>query len=151
MDLDAVLVAASGALAGRRWDISAEGLTLGRDDGCAVSLPDDGVSREHARIFVHNSAVWVQDQGSRNGVFVNGKRIVRPKSVTPGDEIGVGAHVFSIEVGGFEQSVSMVRPVLESGSGTSGGAGKAPAMVAALVIGLLGAVGIAIWFAFGAS
>jgi predicted component of type VI protein secretion system len=63
-----------------------------------VQIPDTGVSREHARIFVHNGAVWVRDAGSRNGVLVNGKRIQRPATVGPGDTIHVGDnHLFSLE------------------------------------------------------
>jgi pSer/pThr/pTyr-binding forkhead associated (FHA) protein len=40
----------------------------------------------------------VQDQGSRNGVFVNDKRVVRHKQLSPGDALTVGEQTFTIEV-----------------------------------------------------
>jgi hypothetical protein len=92
------LVCTAGGLAGRRYDVEGVELVLGRAETCSVQIPDTGVSREHARIFVHNGAVWVRDAGSRNGVLVNGKRIQRPATVGPGDTIHVGDnHLFSLE------------------------------------------------------
>lgn len=97
------LVCTAGALAGRRYDVEGEELVLGRDERCSVQIPDTGVSREHARVFVHNGAVWVRDAGSRNGVLVNGKRIQRPATVGPGDSIQVGDnHRFGLEWQGEE-------------------------------------------------
>jgi predicted component of type VI protein secretion system len=61
-------------------------------------VQDPGVSREHARVFLHNDAVWVQDAGSRNGCFVNGKRLSRHKALSPGDELRIGEHRFSLEL-----------------------------------------------------
>jgi pSer/pThr/pTyr-binding forkhead associated (FHA) protein len=52
----------------------------------------------HARVLLHNGAVWVQDQGSRNGVFVNDKRVVRHKQLSPGDALTVGEQSFTIEI-----------------------------------------------------
>jgi len=109
-----MLVATQGPLAGARYAITEEGILLGRDPTCAVAIPDTGVSRQHARVLLHIGDVWVQDAGSRNGVFVNSKRLTRPKSVGPGDEITVGAHAFTIEVVGSddEHSVSRAAPPL---------------------------------------
>lgn len=98
MDRVPYLTGTAGLLKGRRNVIDAEGLVLGRDPGCSVQIDDPGVSREHARVFLHNGSVWVQDAGSRNGVFVNDKRVVRPKTVSPGDDIRVGDHSFTIEL-----------------------------------------------------
>lgn len=92
------LVCTAGGLAGRRYEVEGAELVLGRAETCSVQIPDTGVSREHARIFVHNGAVWVRDAGSRNGVLVNGKRIQRPATVGPGDTIHVGDnHLFTLE------------------------------------------------------
>jgi len=108
-----LLVGTSGALQGERFRVTEGGLMVGRDPDCAVSIPDPGVSRQHARVLLHNSTVWVQDAGSRNGVFVNGKRVSRPKQLGPGDEMAVGDHKFTVELGPDltdETSVSVVRP-----------------------------------------
>ena len=63
-----------------------------------VVIPSEGVSRQHARVLLHNGAVWVQDQGSRNGIFVNEKRVVRHKQLSPGDALTVGEQTFTVEV-----------------------------------------------------
>lgn len=107
-----LLVATSGALKGERFEVTEAGLMVGRDPENAVSIPDPGVSRQHARVLLHNSAVWVQDAGSRNGVFVNGKRVSRPKQLGPGDEMTVGAHTFTLDLAApaDESSVSVALP-----------------------------------------
>ena len=98
MDRQPVLVATSGPLEGARFPVCAEGLSLGRDPDCTVVLDDANISRFHARLVFHNSAIWVQDVGSRNGVFLNEKRVVRHKQFSPGDELVIGEHVFTLEL-----------------------------------------------------
>jgi pSer/pThr/pTyr-binding forkhead associated (FHA) protein len=93
-----VLVAVEGPLKGARYPIEAGGLSLGREDMCEVVIADPNVSRIHARIVLHNSGVWVQDSGSRNGVFINDARVVRHRQFSPGDTMAIGAHRFSLEV-----------------------------------------------------
>jgi len=98
MDRIPMLVATRGPLAGKRYPVSPEGLVLGRAETCDVPIPDQGVSREHARVMLHNAAVWVQDAGSRNGVYVNGKRVSRHKQLSPGAELTIGVHAFTLEL-----------------------------------------------------
>ena len=92
------LVATAGPIQGKRIPITSEGIILGRETGADVVIPSEGVSRMHARVLLHNGAVWVQDQGSRNCVFVNDKRVVRHKQLSPGDALTVGEQSFTIEV-----------------------------------------------------
>lgn len=98
MDRAPQLQVIEGALAGRSYEVTEEGLVIGRSDDCEIQLPDPGVSRQHARVFMHNAGVWVQDMGSRNGAYVKGKRIVRPKQLSPGAPLKVGDHTFSLTV-----------------------------------------------------
>ena len=94
----AVLAGTQGMLSGQSYAITAEGLSIGREAGCDIALEGDSdVSREHAGVPAH-PAVWAQDAGSRNGVFVNGKRLMRPKQVGPGDRLTVGTHEFTVEL-----------------------------------------------------
>jgi len=111
------LVATTGPLKGQRFTVTETGLVVGRDSVCDVIIPDTGVSRQHARVRLHNSAVWVQDEGSRNGVFVNGKRVVRHRQFSPGAEMSIGEHSFTIEmVSPFSDhpSVSVIRVAKEA-------------------------------------
>ena len=99
MDRQPVLVATRGPLEGARFPVGEDGITLGRDPDCVVVLDDANVSRFHARLVFHNAAIWVQDAGSRNGVFLNEKRVVRHKQFGPGDELVLGGHSFTLEPG----------------------------------------------------
>ena len=54
-------------------------LIVGRDPECsalAMQLQQYGnLSRRHARLWPADDGVWIEDLGSTNGVFVNGKRL----------------------------------------------------------------------------
>lgn len=91
-----LLLAVEGALAGEFFVVTAEGLTLGRDPSSTIRIEGPNVSRQHARVLLHNGAIWVQDAGSRNGVFVNGQRVADHKQVKAGDRIAVGEHLFQV-------------------------------------------------------
>jgi pSer/pThr/pTyr-binding forkhead associated (FHA) protein len=63
---------------------------IGRAKDVGVSLPDAEVSREHARLSSHDGVVYVEDLSSRNGTFLNGRRVTETIEVREGDEIDVG-------------------------------------------------------------
>lgn len=108
------LVCTGGLLNGRQFAITPEGLRIGREPGNEVHIDDTGVSRQHARVLLHNGAVWVQDAGSRNGIFVNGERVPDHKQLKFGDKLAVGAHMFEVvapEAGSAPQVREPVAPV----------------------------------------
>ncbi|HEU0104796.1 MAG TPA: FHA domain-containing protein [Vicinamibacteria bacterium] len=72
-----------------RFDVRADGAVLGRDEAAAVSIPLDGVSREHARIKWDGKGWWLEDLKSTNGTFVNGEKVMREK-LQHLDVIGLG-------------------------------------------------------------
>ncbi|MGA2929872.1 MAG: FHA domain-containing protein, partial [Solirubrobacteraceae bacterium] len=76
---------------GTRIPISRERLVLGRGaDGPGSLGGDSELSREHAQVTRTNGTLLVEDLGSTNGTFVNGRRITAPTSVSPGDAIWLG-------------------------------------------------------------
>ena len=87
-----------GPRVGQSFEITTAGLRLGRDPSNDIPLDDPAVSRFHGRVILHNAAIWVQDAGSRNGIFVNGVRVTANKQIKPGDKIAIGEHVFIIEL-----------------------------------------------------
>ena len=110
-----LLVAKEGALAqeGKRYEIpEGEGLKLGRAPESDIVIPNDNVSRVHATVQLHNDSIWVQDNNSRNGVFVSGKRVIRPKELRPGSDLEVGDHIFTLEIAEVsDDDPSVVRAV----------------------------------------
>ncbi|HEX9576461.1 MAG TPA: FHA domain-containing protein [Myxococcales bacterium] len=66
------------------------GMLVGRDDACDVVLQSKDVSRRHARFFVREGALMVEDLGSANGVIVRGARIEKAAEVAPGAAIEIG-------------------------------------------------------------
>jgi pSer/pThr/pTyr-binding forkhead associated (FHA) protein len=68
-----------------------EGETLiGRGANCHVSIVGGLVSRRHAQISNRGGRASVEDLGSRNGVFLNGQRVVAPTVLRDGDTLLIG-------------------------------------------------------------
>ncbi len=67
-------------------------LTVGRDVYNALSLQDADISRTHAIFYEHDDKVAIKDLNSRNGVYVNGERVVE-KDLADGDEVILGSTV----------------------------------------------------------
>lgn len=53
----------------------AHGVTLGRYERCAISLPAEGLSRVHTLLRLAGRRLRVLDLGSTNGTFVDGTRV----------------------------------------------------------------------------
>ncbi len=66
-------------------------VTVGRAGGCAVLLPDDSfVSQLHARVFRRDGSLFVEDLGSTNGTFLNGRKVTAPVPIRKGDKVQFG-------------------------------------------------------------
>jgi hypothetical protein len=70
-------------------------IVIGRESDLDVVLPDDLVSRKHARIAVHEGEAVLQDLASTNGTFVNGQRVKRAR-LAPGDRVVIGAAMMRV-------------------------------------------------------
>ena len=66
---------------------------IGRTGDADISFDQTEVSRCHAMITVQGTTAIVEDLGSKNGTYVNGRRIDRPTTLTNGDEIWIGRSV----------------------------------------------------------
>lgn len=62
-------------IAGRRYPLTNGPTVLGRGADADIVVEDTGVSRHHAQIVVDQGTVAVQDLGSTNGTFVNGRKV----------------------------------------------------------------------------
>lgn len=68
-------------------------------DGAGALAADVEISRRHARIARSGSSYTVEDLGSRNGTFLNGRRIDKPEMLGVGDEIQLGGTTLIVQVG----------------------------------------------------
>lgn len=71
-------------------------VSIGRDAGCDLRLRGWRVARQHARLYVHDGGVGLDDLGSLAGTWLNGRRIVHHGDLQPGDEIVIGGHVLQV-------------------------------------------------------
>jgi pSer/pThr/pTyr-binding forkhead associated (FHA) protein len=71
--------------------LSGTRLTIGRGEQADLCLTDAGLSRIHASINRDHQRVWVLDEGSTNGTFVNGQRVTaNGMPLQDGDQISLG-------------------------------------------------------------
>jgi sigma-B regulation protein RsbU (phosphoserine phosphatase) len=67
-------------------------MTLGRLAENDIPLPDPFCSSRHAVIFPSDAGGFsIRDNGSKNGTFVNGKKLAEPADLKEGDEILIGS------------------------------------------------------------
>ncbi|MCS7282140.1 MAG: FHA domain-containing protein [Anaerolineae bacterium] len=92
-------------LAGRRfrWPLEKESLTIGRapDNDLVITAEFAGwetVSRRHARLYRRGNDWAVEDLGSTNGVYVNGRR-TRHNLLRDGWELQIGSVTFIFRTG----------------------------------------------------
>ena len=75
----------------REWRLSEGPNDVGRDRDCAVSIDSPSVSRRHARVVVTSGAATIEDLGSKNGTYVNKRRVGDAVALEDGDQMRVGS------------------------------------------------------------
>ena len=89
-----LLVVYKGAMAGNRWTVEREQITLGRDAECDLVFPERQISRFHAQVEKDNEGYLIRDLGSKNGTFVNGDKLRdQPYRLKDGDEVSLALTV----------------------------------------------------------
>ena len=81
---------------GRTVPLGAGDHLVGRSPECALRLEGRSISRRHALIRIGADGASVQDLGSANGTFVNGRRAAETTAISPGDEVKFGDHAFRV-------------------------------------------------------
>ena len=66
------------------FEVSGDSI-VGRSRQADLCLQEGFVSRRHARLWLESGRLMVEDLGSANGTFVNGKRLSKPSRLAPGD------------------------------------------------------------------
>lgn len=76
----------------QEWELDAPELVIGRQPGVDIQLDDQTVSRRHAGLRRGKENAYVlSDLDSKNGTFVNGKRVTCPLPLSDGDLLSLGS------------------------------------------------------------
>ena len=73
------------------------GSVIGRASGCDVHLDDPLVSRRHARVISSAVGTAIEDLGSSNGLYVNGRRRRGITPLHPGDVVQLGTTLWLVQ------------------------------------------------------
>src|SRR5688572_14174154 len=98
----------------RSFSISREMTVIGRRQDCDLMIPLGEISRKHCRIIKEADTLRIEDLGSSNGTYVNGKR-VQEAVLAAGDTVQVGPLVFVLQVDG-EPAEDGRRPFAAAGA-----------------------------------
>lgn len=74
-----------------QYNLKNEKISLGRSSDNDIPIQDPFCSGHHAFIYASDSRFMVRDNGSKNGTFLNGKRIQGETELKKGDEILIGS------------------------------------------------------------
>jgi predicted component of type VI protein secretion system len=93
----------------RSFSIARDVTVIGRREDCDFRIPLGEISRKHCRLVKDNGDLRVEDLGSSNGTFVNGKR-VQSAAIQAGDTLQCGSVVFGVQIDG-SPDVEDLRPI----------------------------------------
>jgi hypothetical protein len=71
------------------FELDGDSYTIGREAGTEIVIEDPQVSRRHATLTRQGTSYLIEDIGSTNGTYVNGKRVTAPMLLSNGDMIGL--------------------------------------------------------------
>ena len=71
-------------------------ITIGRKDENSITLSDRHVSGNHARLFIKNEVLFIEDLKSTNGTFINGTKVEGKAKLFAKDEVTIGNTKFKV-------------------------------------------------------
>jgi hypothetical protein len=75
--------------AGTEFEIG-ESATMGRAPSSEIPIEDPFASSAHARIFPRGQFMYIEDMGSTNGTYLNGRQLRRPEQLKTADVVRIG-------------------------------------------------------------
>jgi diguanylate cyclase (GGDEF)-like protein len=85
------LLIVGGELNGTLFDLLEEEITAGRSSNNTIQLEFNGISRNHFKITMKDNMATIQDLGSKNGTYLNNKKIEGTIPLSKGDTIKIGS------------------------------------------------------------
>ena len=98
----------------RSFSLSREMTVIGRRQDCDLMIPLGEISRKHCRIIKEADTLRIEDLGSSNGTYLNGKRI-QEAVLSAGDTVQVGPVMFVLQVDG-EPAEDDIKPFAAGGA-----------------------------------
>jgi hypothetical protein len=83
------VVAALGYEPGTVFELG-DSATLGRSPTADVRIDDPYASSAHARIFPRGQFMYIEDMGSTNGTYLNGRQLRKPEQLRVADVVRIG-------------------------------------------------------------
>ena len=120
-----VLRGVSGAVFGKVFPIGGP-TAIGRAPECDISVQGDEISRRHALVKPTPDGLSVEDLGSSNGTYVNGRR-VQQAFLAAGDELKLDTVRFIVVAPGMEMTQQTARLAKAETGNAGAAAGGAPA------------------------
>lgn len=78
----------------KRLPVENAGILFGRSKDCDIRVLDGFASSRHARVFGDRDGVYLQDLDSRNGTYLNNRRLEGKAELHEGDTFAVGDAIF---------------------------------------------------------
>ncbi len=91
----ASIIVMSGNHKGDYYPLGRRTTVIGRDEALLIQILDDGVSRKHVQIHFDKDTgkYYALDMKSKNGVFINNRKINDETTLMDGDQIRIGQSV----------------------------------------------------------
>ncbi|HWP40435.1 MAG TPA: FHA domain-containing protein [Tepidisphaeraceae bacterium] len=100
----------------RSFSLHKDVTVIGRKEDCDLRIALGDISRKHCRLIKQGNTLKLEDLGSSNGTFHNGRR-VQEAIIQPGDTIQVGSIAFVVQLDGLppdeELAPRLAMPVAE--------------------------------------
>jgi FHA domain len=90
------VVAAMGHEPGTSFEVG-DGVIFGRSDGADIRVHDQFASSAHARIFDRGGYMYLEDMGSTNGTYLNGRQVKSVERLQMADTIRIGDSEYRYE------------------------------------------------------
>lgn len=104
MDVSLVLFKKDGSR--KAFSLPSSVTVIGRRSDCDLYIPLMPISRRHCQLNHDKGVLKIRDLGSRNGTYLNGKRISEAV-VQAGDYIKVGPLKFVFQIDGQPENIKM--------------------------------------------
>ena len=79
------------------YPMTSEMITIGRDKECTIHIDDFYLSAHHTKLWYEDEEWHIQDMGSTNGTYINGKPLKKAEMILDnGDRIRLGQLEFMV-------------------------------------------------------